>query len=51
MTYLLDYGIYGMKYRKILMGYTWRFPTMVQWWYPNGWMVYFMENPNLTWMI
>ena len=19
--------------------------------YPNGWMVYFMENPNLKWMM
>jgi len=23
----------------------------IYWGYPNSWMVYFMENPNLKWMI
>ena len=26
----------------------WRFPKMGV---PNSWMVYFMDNPDLTWMI
>ena len=28
---------------------TWRFPE--SWGYPTSWMVYFMENPNIKWMI
>jgi len=21
----------------------------LKWWYPNSWMLYFMENPKITW--
>ena len=30
--------------------FSWRFPAR-HGGYPNSWLVYFMENPNLQWMM